>query len=116
RQEQVSDVFGAGQRLSLVGQSGTLLKKVSVTLYKDFPSIAVFDVEYVNQGAAPLSIRGWVNQQYRLRARPAKSGNAPAFWSYQSGSYEKRPDWVLPLHPGFRQENYLGMNASDYGG
>ena len=115
-QEQVSDVFGAGQRLSLVGKSGTLLKKVSVTLYKDFPSIAVFDVEYTNQGAAPLSIRGWVNQQYRLRARPAKSGNAPAFWSYQSGSYEKRPDWVLPLHPGFHQENYLGMNASDYGG
>jgi len=116
RREQVSDVFGAGQRLSLVGQSGTLLKKVSVTIYKDFPSIAVFDVEYTNQGAAPLGIRGWVNQQYRLRGLPVKSGNGPAFWSYQSGSYEKRPDWVLPLHTGFHQENYLGMNASDYGG
>ena len=27
-----------------------------------------------------------------------------------------RPDWVLPLKPGFKQENFLGMNASDYGG
>ncbi len=34
----------------------------------------------------------------------------------QSGSYEKRPDWIVPLHANFRQENYQGMNASDYGG
>ena len=38
------------------------------------------------------------------------------FWSFQSGSYERRPDWIVPLHAGFSQENYLGMNASDYGG
>jgi hypothetical protein len=24
--------------------------------------------------------------------------------------------WVVPLKPGFRQENFLGMNATDYGG
>src|SRR4029077_2190772 len=36
--------------------------------------------------------------------------------SYQSGSYEKRPNWVVPLKAGFHQENFLGMNASDYGG
>ena len=41
---------------------------------------------------------------------------SPPFWSYQSGSYEKRPNWVLPLHANFQQENYQGMNASDYGG
>src|SRR4029453_9929192 len=34
----------------------------------------------------------------------------------ESGSYEKRPDWVLPLKKGFRQENFQGMNADDYGG
>ena len=44
------------------------------------------------------------------------TAHGPAFWSYQSGSYEKRPNWVLPLRAGFKQENYLGMNASDYGG
>jgi alpha-galactosidase len=40
----------------------------------------------------------------------------PAFRSYQDGSYEKRPNWIVPLHTKFQQENYLGMNASDYGG
>lgn len=119
QRESVSDLFGAGQCLSLTGQSGFLQKKVSVTIYRDFPSMAVFDVEYTNQGAAPLAIRGWVNNEYVLHSLAAKKGGAatvPAFWSYQSGSYEKRPDWVLPLHPGFHQENFLGMNASDYGG
>jgi len=117
QQNQVSDVFGAGQRLSLTGQSGTLRKEVSVTIYKDFPSFAIFDVVYTNQCAKPLVIRGWANNQYLLPSLTSRDRNAAIeFWSYQSGSYEKRPDWVLPLHAGFHQENYLGMNASDYGG
>jgi len=111
--DQVSDAFGPGQRLTVTGNDGTLQKQVSVTLYNDFPSIAVFSVEYTNHGAAPLAIRGWANQHYSLRASAATT---PAFWSYQSGSYEKRPNWIVPLKPGFRQQNYLGMNASDYGG
>jgi alpha-galactosidase len=114
RRERVSDAFGAGERLSLTGQTGDLRKTVSVTIYTDFPSVAIFDVEYSNQGANPLTIRGWTNNQYSLTSLSTTQG--PAFWSYQSGSYEKRPNWVLPLRPGFRQENYLGMNASDYGG
>ncbi len=112
--ERVFDAFGAGERLSLTGKSGDLRKDVSVTIYSDFPSIAIFDVTYKNEGATRLTIRGWANNQYALKSIPAARG--PAFWSYQSGSYEKRPNWVLPLRTGFRQENYLGMNASDYGG
>jgi alpha-galactosidase len=117
--DTVSNAFGAGKRLSLIGNSANVRKKVSVTIYNDFPSIAIFDVEYTNQGAAPLTIRGWTNHQYVLTALTEKNrtaGTSPAFWSYQSGSYEKRPDWVVPLHAGFHQENFLGMNASDYGG
>ncbi len=114
RREQVSDTFGAGERLTLAGKCGDLRKSVSVTIYADFPSLAIFDVEYTNDSPAQLKIRGWSNNQYVLSAQPPARG--PAFWSYQSGSYEKRPNWVLPLRAGFRQENYLGMNASDYGG
>jgi alpha-galactosidase len=114
RRETVSDAFGTGERLLLTGQSGDLHKSVSVTIYADFPSLAIFDVEYSNEGTSRIAIRGWTNHQYSLTSQAARPG--PAFWSYQSGSYEKRPDWVLPLRPGFRQENYLGMNASDYGG
>src|ERR1051326_3462307 len=112
--ESVSDQFGKGRRLVLTGGVEPLRKVVSVTIYDDFPSIAVFDVEYTNKGARPVEIHGWSNQAYSIEAGGQKA--APAFWSYQSGSYEKRPNWILPLHPGFHQENYLGMNASDYGG
>jgi len=114
RREPVSDEFGAGERLWLTGKSGDLRKDVSVTIYSDFPSMAIFDVAYTNEGASRLTMHGWANHQYALRANSDALG--PAFWSYQSGSYEKRPNWVLPLRAGFKQENYLGMNASDYGG
>ncbi len=114
RREQVSDTFGAGERLTLTGKCGDLRKSVAVTIYADFPSLAVFAVEYTNDSPVQLKIHGWSNNQYVLTAVPPARG--PAFWSYQSGSYEKRPNWVLPLRAGFRQENYLGMNASDYGG
>jgi alpha-galactosidase len=113
-QEHVADAFGSGERLSLSGKSGDLRKSIAVTIYRDFPSIAIFDVEYSNEGANRLTIRGWTNHRYSLTSLPTARG--PAFWSYQSGSYEKRPDWVLPLRAGFDQHNYLGMNASDYGG
>jgi len=94
-QKTVSDKFGAGQSLLLTGHAGKLQKKVSVTIYNEFPSIAVFDVEYTNQDTAPLKIKGWANHQYLLRANSA--GTGPVFWSYQSGSYERRPNWIVPL-------------------
>ena len=112
--EQISDAFGPAQRLTVTGNDGTLRKKVEVTIYNDFPSMAVFEVEYTNQGTAPLTIRGWSNNHYSLRASTAAT--TPPFWSYQSGSYEQRPNWIVPLKAGFHQQNYLGMNASDYGG
>ncbi len=114
KSERVSDVFGAGEQLKVVGKAGPLTKEVTVTIYDEFPAMAFFDVRYTNTGAAKLAVKGWTNNAYTLTAQ----GNSrmPAFWSYQSGSYEKRPDWVVPLHTKFQQENYLGMNASDYGG
>jgi alpha-galactosidase len=112
--EHVTDTFGEGERLSLSGKSGDLRKDVSVTIYVDFPSIAIFDVAYTNEGTNPIAVLGWANHQYSIDSTPTTTG--PAFWSYQSGSYEKRPNWVLPLRAGFKQENFLGMNASDYGG
>jgi len=113
--ERISDDIGAGERMLLTGKSGPLMKTASVTLYDDFPSLAVFEVSYTNIGRAALAVAGWTNNSYVVPAQQ-RTRSGPAFWSYQSASYEKRPDWVLPLRAGFRQENYLGMNASDYGG
>jgi alpha-galactosidase len=113
RHDRMTDAFGSGERLSLIGKAGVLSKRLSVTIYDEFPTLAVFDVAYKNIGPGKLQILGWTNQHYVVDAAP---GGQPAFWSYQSGSYEKRPDWVLPLRPGFSQQNFQGMNASDYGG
>jgi alpha-galactosidase len=112
--ERMSDNFGGGEKLTLTGSSGTLRKNLSVIIYDEFPNLALFDVTYTNTGKSPLKIRSWNNNSYTIDAQHG-SAKVP-FWSFQSGSYERRPNWLVPLHTGFSQQNYLGMNASDYGG
>jgi alpha-galactosidase len=106
-----SDAGGSHQ---IWGTAGSLRKEVRIGIEQDFPRVAFFAVSYTNIGTTDLQITGWTNHHYDIAA--AGSTGQPAFWSYQSGSYEKRPDWVLPLKPGFKQENYMGMNQPDYGG
>src|SRR3984957_12868380 len=101
---KVTDIRGAAPSLGI---------HVAITIRDDTPRLASFQVENTNTGKTDLHVTGWTNQYYAIAS--AGSGQ-PAFWSYQSGSYEKRPDWVLPLKPGFKQENYMGMNQPDYGG
>ncbi len=111
---RVSDNFGGGEKLTLSGKSDGVQKDLSVTIYDDAPNLAVFDVTYTNIGKSKLEIVEWDNNAYTI---DAQNGSAPIpFWSYQSGSYEKRPNWIVPLKAGFSQQNYLGMNDTDYGG
>ena len=71
-------------------------------------------MRYTNKSGVPTRVRGWTNHAYLIAAK--EGAGEPAFWSYQSGSYKNRPDWVLPLKVGFKQDNFLGMNSTDYGG
>jgi alpha-galactosidase len=114
KRESVREAMCAGQRVTLTGTAPSLKKIVAVTTCDEFPRMAVFQVQYTNTGDSSLSVDGWTNQRYSISA--GQGNGEPVFWSYQSGSYEKRPDWVLPLKVGFDQENYLGMNDTDYGG
>ena len=114
KHERTKDAFGEGERLTVEGKAGTLTKKVTVTIYDDFPAMAFFDVQYTNTGKAKLAIKSWTNNAYTVNAQLGT--RSPAFWSYQGGSYEKRPNWIVPLRTNFQQANYQGMNASDYGG
>lgn len=114
KSERVRDSVGEGQRLTVAGRAGKLTKTVAVTAYDDFPTMAFFDVQYTNTGSENLAITKWINNAFTVSAQ--NRAGIPAFWSYQSGSYEKRPNWVVPLEVKFSQENYLGMNADDYGG
>jgi len=113
--EGVRDALGQGKKHILVGQAPGLEKKLTVTLYDDFPAAAVVQVTYTNTGAKTVQLDSWTNHHYAIKTGPAVSGQA-AFWSYEPATYESRPDWFLPVKPGFNQENFLGMNASDYGG
>ena len=114
RQQNLRDALGPGRQITLTGTSGSLQKTVLVTVYDQFPRFAFFTVRYTNKGTSELKVTGWTNHRYSIAAAPG--GSEPAFWSYQSGSYSKRPDWILPLKLNFKQENFLGMNATDYGG
>ena len=118
-EEAVSDSIGKGHAHRLAGRAAGIEKTVEVVLYDEFPNVAVLRTTWANVGSAPIRVEGWGQGQYAIDAathEAAPQAGEPAFWSYQSGSYEKRPDWVLPVPVGFRQENFLGMNASDYGG
>ena len=114
KQQNVRDERGSGRRLSLTGVAGALQKTVQVTVYNEIPRMVFFEVHYTNKGSGVIRVSGWTNHAYSIAA--AEGTLEPAFWSYQSGSYQNRPDWVLPLKVGFKQQNFLGMNATDYGG
>jgi alpha-galactosidase len=46
----------------------------------------------------------------------APEAEEPVFWTFQGSSYPERPDWIFPLPRAFARENFMGMNAPDYGG
>jgi alpha-galactosidase len=111
-QEPVEDAFGRGVRTRLVGVAPGLSKTLSVATYDAHAGLAVVQAAYRNTGDRDLVVQRWTSHRYRFSSNRSR----PAFWSYQPGSYESRPDWVRPLAPGFAQQNFLGMNATDYGG
>lgn len=113
----VKDSFGSGVRWQLQGTGADLRKQLAVTSYEEFPGLLLIEVSYSNIGPRDLRIERWVNRRFvAARAGAGSAASSPPFWSYQPGSYENRPDWIRPVKPGFRQRNYLGMNATDYGG
>ncbi len=113
-ESSISDARGQGKRLTVRAAAGTLEKEETVDSFPSFPSMLFVNVRYRNAGSRAIQVEGWRNQAHTIQAGETKGG--AAFWSLESGSYEPRPDWVVPLKAGFNQQNYLGMNADDYGG
>ena len=108
--EAVDGVHGPATRVTIVGRSTEGLEKsVVLTVYARYPGFIVQQVTYRNTGDQTLDIAGWTNGSYLLKA--AGGG----FWSWSGSSHEDRRDWVQPVKAGFKQPNFMGMNASDYG-
>lgn len=115
--QKVNNELGDGTQIELSGLSSEgLLKKTLVSVYERYPTMVFFDVSYTNTGENSIKITKWVNNHYSLSAPEAKQTTQPDFWSYQGASYADRRDWVTAITPGHSQQNYMGMNSSDYGG
>ncbi len=113
----VEDSIGAGKEFIITGKSKNFKKTLTVAVYDSFPTLAVYNVKYTNTSNHPIEISKWTNNAYLVSAVTInKQLTNPPFWTFQDASYESRPDWVLPIRNGFSRQNYLGMNASDYGG
>ena len=104
--------LGKGTRLHLIGESDSphLQKTVVIELYRDFPGFALYQVSYRNLGTDALAIQKWTQLDLTV---PHENED---FWSFCGSTHSDRRDWVQPVRAGFNQENFMGMEASDYGG
>ena len=114
KEETFSDGRGPAKRLKITAFAGDIEKEEIIDSFANFPNMLFIHVKYTNRGKQAVSVEGWRSQAHTIQAGAVKNGTA--FWSLESGSYERRPDWAVPLKPGFKQQNFLGMNADDYGG
>src|SRR5579863_6145323 len=116
-QQAVDGEHGPGVQWLLLGSDARVEKTVSIELSERYPGFAIYRVTYRNRSSAPLKVAGWRNGALRLLplAAVAHPGDPP-FWSYCGSTHADRRDWVQPVRPGFDQQNFMGMSASDYGG
>jgi alpha-galactosidase len=112
--QDIAGPLGQGTRLQLIGvaKGQPLEKTVRVELFAAYPGFAFYQVFYRNTGSQPLTINSWT--QCALHLAPVTSD--PPFWSFCGSTHADRRDWVQPVRPGFEQQNFMGMSASDYGG
>ena len=91
-------------------ENGVIVTKHQTTTPVDgHPGLVKIETFYVNHGN-PITVRAYEMCRTEVEA------NDSVVWSLQPSSTNGRLDWVLPVTEGFKKENYLGMNNSDYGG
>jgi alpha-galactosidase len=114
RSSPVADVHGPGTETVVTGLSAEGIERsLCLRQYARYPGFVFCRTQYRNRSTIPLKITGWRAAAFHLQPSGARS---PSFWCYSGGSYANRRDWLQPVVPGFAQENFLGMTASDYGG
>lgn len=111
--------YGKGKRLLISGEAIgpfelVIEKEMQIEIYDNFPNAAVISVVYTNVNSTPsLSIDEEINSDFKLNASEInKNYTKNNFWIFQGGSYNSRPDWVLPVTGNFSFENYQGQRYS----
>ena len=109
--------FSRLELLGLLGSSAALgVARWSPALGADVP-YAAGDGSMALEFDAKMACR--VLQVDSGRSRPLRlepGADGADYCCYSGASYEDRSDWIQRAQPGFAQRNFLGMNASDYGG
>lgn len=113
--QEMTGPLGKGTRLHLIGESDAphLQKTVVVELYHAYPGFALYQVSYRNLGTDAVAIQKWTQLDLTV---PHETSSEPVFWSFCGSTHSDRRDWVQPVRAGFNQQNFMGMEASDYGG
>lgn len=112
--------FGEADRVTLRGQNA--MPPSSLVLTVDFPrrypDVAIVASLLRNaHSSQPVSLQEI--SQGALRLSPgagSAAGKEVRFWSLQGGGYRWGADYVLPLRPGFFQDNYTGPKGKSNGG
>ncbi len=86
-----------------------VVKQQTITPVAEFPGLEVIETRFINLGK-PVTVKGYELNRTEVTAKE------DVVWSLQPSSTAARKDWVLPVKEGFEQQNYLGMNNTDYGG
>jgi len=94
------------------GEGLEITKRLTLTIYTDFPNLISTKVTYTNKSKNDVFIETWLNNEYTISSQ----GDKPLFWAFQGSSSSSRSDWIRPLESGYYQKNYMGMNSTDYGG
>jgi len=107
--------FGAGQRIEFEAhgenQQTAAALRLEITVFEKIPDVIFARLLLTDP-------QPWADNELIVMATrmPKVNPGDQPLWSFQGASYEARPDWVLPVDAGYSRANYMGMNASDYGG
>lgn len=113
-EKRIINEIGVGTQFELAGNNKGMgiEKQITFTIYDQFPDFITTKVYYINKSGKDLLVKSWANNAYQILSQ----NDEPHFWAFQGSSSMARADWIKPLAPGYYQENFMGMNNSDYGG
>lgn len=111
----INDKFGEGKQLKLTGivdgpSNSKIEKNLYIDIYEKFPESAIIKTEYKNLNSTPgLTLNKEIDDSFRMDASLVKKDYGKhSFWILQGGSYQARPDWIVPVTDDFSFENYQG--------
>lgn len=105
---------GAGDHYILKGMNNAtqIEKVVTYSVYASYPDVIFTEVQFINHSEDDHLINKWVSNHVSLK----NTQDQPAYYAFQGSSTYNRADWVRKVDTFYYDQNFMGMNNSDYGG